>query len=453
MWVIIGAITLAVLDASIVNLALPAIARELHTSAARSLWVVNAYQLAILVALLPLSALGDRWGYRRIYRGGMALFTAASLATMLAQDMGSLIAARALQGLGASGIMAVNAALVRLIYPREILGRGMAINALVVAIAVMAGPSLAALILSLASWHWLFAINLPLGLCVWWFAGKALPANAPAPQQPPPLRLGDVLLNSAMFILLFWGAERLGLLRSEPDASAWTAMGLLLGALVLGVWHVQRQRRQAVPLLPVDLLRNPVFALSMGASMTAFAAQTLGFLALPFLLLEVYGRSALQAGWLMTAWPLAIAVVAPGVGRAIGRWPDGLLGGIGMGLFAAGLLALAWLPAQPTDSAIFWRMALCGVGFAFFQSPNNHTIVTSAPVHRSGAASGMLGTARLCGQTLGAVVLATIFAVHPTHDGGAESLALLIASASALCAGLCSVLRVGQKSQKTPRAV
>ena len=150
MLVIILGLTLSVLDSTLVNLALPAMARELQSSSAHTLWVVNSYQLASLV--LPLAALGERLGYRRVYLVGMLVFSLASLAAMLATSLPTLVAARTLQGLGAAGVMSVNAALVRLIYPRALLGRGMAVNSLVVATASMAGPSVAAAILSVASW-------------------------------------------------------------------------------------------------------------------------------------------------------------------------------------------------------------------------------------------------------------------------------------------------------------
>ncbi|HPU18895.1 MAG TPA: MFS transporter [Alicycliphilus sp.] len=444
MRVIILGLTLAVLDTSLVNLALPDIARLLQSDAAHSVWVVNAYQLATLIVLLPLSALGERWGYRRVYLVGMAVFAVASLGAMLAQSMAALIAARALQGLGAAGVMAVNAALVRLIYPRAQLGQGMALNSLVVATASMAGPTVAAAILSVASWHWLFAMNLPLGLYIWRLGRRALPANPPSAHHAPRFSAIDLLLNGAMFTLIFLGGSRLGVGAAAQTGGGAAGAWLLLAGLAVGALFLWRQRGLAAPLFPVDLLRIPVFALSMGSSVGAFCAQMMGFLALPFLLLQAHGRSHLQAGLLITAWPLATALVAPLAGRLIGRYPDGLLGGIGMAVFAAGLLSLGLMPAQPADWDMAWRMALCGAGFALFQSPNNHTIVTSAPLHRSGAASGMLGTARLTGQTLGAVLLAAIFALRPGHDGSAESLALLLAAGWAVAAGVCSSLRVRQ---------
>ncbi|WP_343589113.1 MFS transporter [Paracidovorax wautersii] len=449
MLVIILGLTLGVMDISIVNLALPGIARELQAGASDAIWIVNAYQLAALVLLLPLAALGDRLGYRRVYLVGMAVFTVASVGAMLATSLNGLILARALQGAGSAGIMSVNAAMVRLIYPRALLGRGVALNSLVVAGATMAGPSVAAAILSVASWPWLFALNLPLGIFTLWLGRRALPFN-PAKESGSgqPIALLDVALNIAMFTLIFIGVERLGV-RMEGAAGATAQAGgaatgwlLLAAGLAVGAVFLRRQWPLAAPLFPVDLLRIPVFALSMGASVGAFCAQMLAFLALPFLFLEVQGRSHVEAGLLMTVWPLAIVLVAPIAGRLIGRIADGLLGGVGMGVFAAGLLLLAWQPAHAAAWDIAWRMALCGAGFALFQSPNNHTIVTTAPLHRSGAASGMLGTARLTGQTLGAVLLAGIFAVWTGHDGRGESVALMVAAVSSVLSGISSSLRV-----------
>lgn len=447
MGVLVLGIALAVLDGTILNLALPDIARGFGATPAQAIWVVNGYQLATLVMLLPLAALGDRVGYRRVYLGGMALFALASLGAMVAPTLGTLIAARALQGLGAAGIMSVNAALVRLIFPRHQLGRGMAINSMVVATASVAGPTVAAAILSAADWPWLFAFNLPLGLLVFALGWRALPANTTAAAAGARIAPLDVLLNVAMFALLFIGADRLAVRPGDgaaPHGLAWDGLALVAAGLALGALHVARQRRQVAPLFPVDLLRIPVFALSMAASVNAFAAQTLAYLALPFLLLENWGRTHLQAGLLITAWPLAIVAMGPVVGRLIGRVPDGLLGGAGMALLAAGLGLLALLDgsaAPPGDGAMAWRLALCGVGFALFQSPNNHTIVGSAPLARSGAASGMLGTARLTGQTLGAVLLAGIFSLF---GAAAPLVALGAAAGCAAVAGVCSTLRVGR---------
>ena len=444
MLVILLGLAVSVLDGSLLNLALPALARDFGAPAEHTIWVVNAYQIASLVLLLPLAAVGERIGYRRVYLWGMALFALASLGAAFAPSLGTLIAARALQGLGAAGILSVNAVLVRLTYPRALLGRGLAYNSMVVAGASVAGPAVAAAILSVASWHWLLALNVPLGLLTLWLGRQALPHNPQlaGARDAKAFSLLDLLLNIAMFTLVFLGADALGMARKNPDGAALHAWLLLGAGLGIGAWHLRRQSRKLHPLFPMDLLRIPVFALSMASSVNAFCAQALAFLAMPFLLLETFGHTALEAGVLLTAWPAAIVTVAPLAGRLIGRYPDGLLGGVGMVVFAAGLWLLALLPAHPADLDVVWRLALCGAGFALFQSPNNHTIVTSTPLPRSGAGSAMVGTARLTGQTLGAIILATLFALWPGHDGTAETVALGCAGIFALVAGLCSSLRV-----------
>ncbi len=424
-------ITLAVLDGAIANVALPTIARNLNASAADSIWIVNAYQLAVTISLLPLASLGDRIGYRRVYLGGLALFTVASLGCALATSLPTLALARMIQGFGGAGIMSVNTALVRMIYPREHLGRGVAINAMVVAVASAVGPTLASGVLAIASWPWLFAINVPIGIAALVRGLRALPANVRHKGRYDYL---SAVMNAFVFGLLIFAVDGLGHGESRRYVAA-----ELLGAVVIGWFFVRRQLDQPAPLLPVDLLRIPVFALSIGTSICSFCAQMLAFVALPFMLQDTLGLSQVATGLLMTPWPLVIIGAAPLAGVLSDRYPAGLLGGIGLAIFAAGLLSLALLGGHPASFDICWRMALCGAGFGLFQSPNNRQMLASAPRERSGGASGMLGTARLTGQTLGAALVALIFGVAPQHG---PMIALLTATAFSLAAACVSVLRL-----------
>jgi DHA2 family multidrug resistance protein-like MFS transporter len=441
---IILGISLATLDGTIVNLALPGIARDLNASASQVVWVVNAYQIAILALLLPLAMLGDLVGYRRIYLLGLALFTAASFACAMSRSLPMLLAARTVQGMGAAGLMAVNAALVRLVYPQRLLGQGLAINSIVVATSSVAGPSIAAAILSVAGWPWLFAVNLPLGVVVLLLGSRAIPPNATPPIPGARLPMNDALLNAAMFILVFLGAEGFVAYAGgeQPASSLTRPVVLLLAGVAVGVFHLQRQRRQALPLFPIDLLRIPLFRLSICTSIGAFAAQMLTAIALPFLLLNALGRTPAEAGIVLTAWPLATVAVAPIAGRLIGRFPVGLLGGIGLAAMGIGLVLLAWLPQLPSLADMVWRMVICGLGFGLFQSPNNHAIVTTAPMHRSGGASGMLGTARLTGQSVAAVMMALLFALSAPHGGRAPLIAIGLAALCAFTASGFSLLRL-----------
>ncbi len=428
-------ITVAVLDGAIANVALPTIARELHASPAQSIWIVNAYQLAIIVSLLSLSFLGDMLGYRRVYQCGLVLFTCTSLFCALSDSLSMLTFARVLQGFGGAALMSVNTALIRIIYPQRHLGRGMGINSLIVAVSSAAGPTIAAAILSVASWQWLFLINIPVGIAALYLALRFLPDN----QQKSQGQRFDVasgVMNALTFGLLI---SLLSGFAQGVDGRLLLAELLLL--LVVGTLFIRRQLRMTFPLLPVDLFRIPVFALSIGTSVCSFCAQMLAMVSLPFFLQSALGRSEVATGLLLTPWPLATMVMAPIAGRLIERVHAGLLGAIGLAMFASGLFALALLPASPTDGDIIWRMILCGAGFGLFQSPNNHTIISSAPRHRSGGASGMLGTARLLGQASGAALVALMFNLFATQG---THLSLLLAGSFATVAALVSALRITQ---------
>jgi len=444
MAVILTGLGMSVLDVSMVNIALPTIAEAFRVDAARSVWVVNAYQLAVVSLLLPFAALGDRFGYRRVYLGGLALFALASAGCMLAGSLPALAAARAIQGIGAAAVMSVNSAMVRLVYPSDRLARGLALNSMVVAAATAAGPSVGAAILSLASWPFLFALNVPIGLLLLPLGWRALPRNPTHTVAQSRIGPLDVLLNAAMFSLLFIGVDTLaaGWRPSATTGSAATGIACIVAAFAVGTVYLRRERGKSTPLFPVDLLRNRLLALSLCTSVSAFAAQTLATIALPFLMLGSWGLAPAQAGLALTAWPLGLIAAAPFVARLVGRVPGGLLGGIGMGVMATGLLLMALLPQQPELTGVAWRLALCGIGFGLFQSPNNHIIVTSAPLGRSGAASGMLGTARLAGQSTGAVGVAAIFGIVAVADGTAPTAAIAIAAGVALAAAGVSLLRL-----------
>jgi DHA2 family multidrug resistance protein-like MFS transporter len=218
-------------------------------------------------------------------------------------------------------------------------------------------------------------------------------------------------------------------------------VALLAAGLAVGTFYVRRQRRQALPLLPVDLLRIRVFALSMATSVSAFAAQVLTFIALPFLMLDVWHLSALHAGLLLTAWPCGVVLVAPLAGALIGRYQGGLLAGIGLALLCAGMALVALMDGQPSTVQVAWRLLVCGIGFGLFQSPNNHTIVTSAPLSRAGAASGMLATARITGQATGAVLITLIFSLADTAGGLGPRAAIGVGALLSAGAAVFSVAR------------
>jgi len=422
---------MAVMDGAIANVALPTIAEDLRASPSFSIWIVNGYQLAVVISLLPLSSLGEIIGYRRVYLVGLALFTFASLFCALSHTLVLLTVARVVQGFGAAGIMSVNAALVRFTYPQKMLGRGIGINAFVVAVASAVGPTLAAGILSVATWPWLFAINIPFGIAAFFVGRMALPHT---PRMPRGFDWPSALLSTVVFGLGITAIDSAG--HGEP--LAYSVAGFMI-AMAAGYLLVRRQLGETSPLLPVDLMRIPIFALSILTSIASFCAQMLAYTALPFYLRYRFGFSVVDIGLLITPWPIAIAFAAPLAGRLVEHYPAGLLGGIGLLLFAGGLLSLAFLPTHPAAWDLVWRMALAGAGFGLFQAPNNRTLIAAAPRERSGGASGMLGTARLLGQTVGAALVALMLARYGI-DG--TRLSLLVAAGFAIVGGALSMLRL-----------
>jgi MFS transporter, DHA2 family, multidrug resistance protein len=439
-WSVVGiwlALTMAVLDGAIANVALPTIARELGASPGMSVWIINAYQLTITILLLPLAALGDRIGYKCIYIPGLAIFTLGSLGCALGGTLPLLIAARVFQGIGAACIMSMNAALVRATYPAKMLGRGIGYNAMVLSMSAAAGPTLAALILTVASWPWLFLINLPIGVAALIVGRRSLPDPHGHGQ---PFDWISALLSAVMMGGIVFGAEDFA---REGNS---LALGLVAIGLISGAVLVRRERADPRPLIPLDLLRIPIFSLSIAASVVSFGAQMLAYVALPFLFQSVLGRSVVATGLLMTPWPIAVGIAAPFAGRLADRVNAGLLGSIGLAIFAGGLFLLSRLGASPDNFQIAWRMAVCGLGFGLFQSPNNRLIVSAAPKPRSGAAGGMLATARLLGQTAGAVAVGAAF--HLSGVGIAPRLLLAASIAALIAAGLSlSRLRVAPPSR------
>jgi DHA2 family multidrug resistance protein-like MFS transporter len=430
------ALTMAVLDGAIANVALPTIARELSATPAYAVWVVNGYQLAIVVSLLPLSALGEEIGYRRVFLGGVIAFTAASAACALSHSLPTLIFMRVIQGLGAAGIMSVNGALLRFTYPPSLLGRGVGLNALVVSAAAAFGPTVASGVLALGPWEWLFAINVPIGVVTFLLGRRSLPSS---PKEGK-FDTVSTCLNVLTFGLGFTGIDAL-----THGGEARLGSAELLAATISGVALIWRSNGQTRPLAPIDLLKNRLFAMSVVTSIASFSAQMLAFVSLPFYLQGVLHRSQVETGLLMTPWPVAAGVAAFIAGQLADKFSAAVLSAAGLAVLGLGLLSMGLLPSETTPLAIAGFMATCGLGFGFFQSPNNRTMLSAAPLQRSGAAGGMLATSRLTGQTIGATIAAITFRLAD-H---AESIALVVAALSAFAAALASLSRLRYENPVT----
>lgn len=428
-------LVMTVLDVTLVNVALPVMASAFGVSDSAVVWIVTIYQLLITMLILPVSSYGDIHSYKRSFLTGVAVFTLSSALCAASTNFAIILASRALQGIGAACVMGVNIALTRLIYPREVLGRGMALNAMVIAVATASGPTLAGAILSVASWHWLFLINVPFGILAFALGYRLLPKN-PAKANKGTFDRISAVENMISFGLIFFALGNFA-----RKGNTLTGIVLLAAGLAVGYFYIRRQRGRTAPMFPLDLFRIKLYTLSICTSISSFIAQNLAMISLPFLFLGGMGYSEITTGLLMTPWPLATMLVSPLAARFVEKHNPGKTAATGMGIYGLGLILLLMLPAgSVAEWDIAWRMAVCGIGFGMFQTPNNIVMILATPVHRTGGAGGMQSTARLVGQTLGATSVTLIFAFMASNIQ-AVRVCLWSAFGFALLAGIFSLSR------------
>ncbi len=446
LWAILAvlfAVSLGVLDGVIANLALPTIAEDLGISASESIWIVNVYQISIVVSLLLFAAVGDYIGYKRVYLAGLALFMATSLGCALSWNFTSLLVFRVIQGVGASAVMSINTSIVRIIYPRRMLGRGLGINSTVVSVMAALGPTVAGAILAVTDWSWLFLVNVPMGIVAIALGYKYIPQN-PMLQSKLAFKLKDAVLHIITFGLLFAVVTSF-----SHGAKLWVVVALLVLFVSVCYIFVRSQLKREYPILPFDLLKIPIFTLSVITSILSFVAQMSTMVALPFFLQIQLGCSAVETGLLIAAWPALNIITAPIAGFLVERYHAGVLGGIGLTMLTIGLLSLGAISVDNfTRFDIIWRLALCGLGFGIFQPPNNSVLLASAPLHRSGSASGMMATSRLMGQTLGASLVAMLFYIIPQQSANQI---LYVSGGFAAMATVLSLSRLSLPLPKTLR--
>lgn len=423
-------LSMTVLDVSMVNVALPGIARDLDVSPSSVTWVVNAFQLVLVGLLLPAASLGEVLGFRRVYQWGVAIYVLGALGATFAPTLPMLVLCRALQGIGCAAMMSLNAGLMRFIYPSRMLGSAIAIIALTVALSSAAGPTVGSIIITLGGWSSLFLLAVPIGLGVLLLGARALPE---VPAQPRRFDGLSALLNLLGFVSLFLGLDML------PHI---LLLGLVLMVFAAGCLFllVARLAHDPAPLLPLDLLRIRPVRLAISASSCMFAAQAMLYVALPFHLTAA-GRSVAEIGLMVSPWPLAVAMAASIAGRIVDRINSALPCIVGSCVVGAGLVTMALLPPQGAIWPFMVAMFCSGLGFGSFQTPNNRTILGAAPRHRAASAGGMQSTARVLGQAAGTTTVAMVFHFGAQAGGVRAEFALLMGAALAVMAALFNTVR------------
>lgn len=419
---VLFAMAAAVLDASSVNIALPSIANGIGVEPSVAAWLVIAYQGALVAGLLPLAAIGERFGYRPIFVAGTTLFAVCAAGASCAPGFGFLVVFRALQGIGAAAIMALGVALLRQIVAEEELGRAIGWNAMTVALLSAAGPTTGVLLLGFGSWRFVFAGSVLL-------AGISLSATFALPMRRG---VGGQLDGTGL--LVYVAVVPALVVAAGISRQSLLVAALLLTAGVTGIGLlVRRDRRRIRPFLPLPLFRSPRFSQSVMASVLCFTAMSLALLMLPFALHDRLGLSARGTALMMTPWPLAVLMTTPVTARLLDRVHPARLCATGTFVLACGLVTLA---VATQACGILWHVfgiVLCGVGFGLFQTPNNRTMFLAAPAHRAAWAGGVQGTARLAGQVTGALTASILLsaAIIETASSSAFGIAALAALASA----------------------
>ena len=429
-------IAIGVIDSSITNIALPTISKNLNVLPATTVWIINAYTITIIATLLPFSALAEQIGFRRLLRIGIVIFMLGAIGSMFANSLEHLIVTRIIQGIGCSAFMSLFGGLVRNIYPRRLLATGISLNAMVVGAAALISPSLGAFIIGIASWHWIYGFTIPLCLL-------ALILTLYVPRVKRVEKPFDYL--SAVLNALALG----GFIAFLDLAFSHTVISLCLLAVSVISGYVVYKRAQTdhSPLVPIDLLKNISFRDAVIVSAMSFAAASLTMISAPFYFQHELHMSTKTVGLLFSAWPIAGLIISPIAARLSNKYPASVLAGSGSLIMCFGLVILLFLP-EDSPPIYFGLCLFCaGLGFGFFQTPNNKAILLSAPPHRSSATGGMQSTARLFGQCTGAALVALCFTISP-ENGHYNGITL-----GAIVIGLASLVNLSRYIRKTDTSV
>ena len=386
-WVLVGTIlgsTIAYIDESVVNIALPTIERDLATSAAVVQWLVNAYTLCLAALLLIGGATADRFGRRKMFIVGVSIFAAASLFCGLSPNVAVLILARAVQGLGAALLIPCSLALIGATFAEDERGRAIGTWAAFSAIAVAVGPILGGWIVDHFSWRWIFLINPALALPAIWIASRHIPESV------DPLASGKLDWTGGVFALSGLASICFGLIGAP--AFGWTdarVIASLAGGLVLVGAFLWTERHSAAPMLPLDLFRSRTFSAINLLTLLLYAALAAAFFFLPFALIQVYGYSSLLAGAAFLPFTIIMALLS--------RWSGGLVDRLGARLpLVIGPVVVAigfGLLALTVRGGAYWAflasLAVVGLGMAVTVAPLTTTVINAVPAHQTGVASGV----------------------------------------------------------------
>lgn len=449
--VIVAALSLGVyiaaLDNSIVNAVLPVVADAFNTDLASIEWVVTSYLLVQSALFLTFGRLGDLWGHKRVYLAGLAIFVASSALCGLAPSTMFMVAARALQAVGASMMIANLAAILTSVFPPEQRGRAVGIQATIVYVGLATGAPLGGWLTDALGWRSIFYVNVPLGIIA-----LLLGSRVTVPRRTDGRREPFDLAGAAVFVL---GLSLLLLGLNQGHAWGWTSAAvvgsLLVGVVLLAAWVVVELRTPS-PMLDLRLFARPTFSAPVVSTLLSYGASISTSFLLPFALILGRDLSPAQAGLVLTAQPIVMAVTASISGALSDRIGTRIPATGGMVALAVGLFLLSQVTISTPIPLIVGMLLLTGLGIGLFTSPNNSAVLGSVSVQQRGVANGILGTARTLGMLLGIALAGAVYATMLGHAGdGGESGVLQAAGVGLLVASV--IAAVGAATSATRPAV
>ncbi|WP_280272010.1 DHA2 family efflux MFS transporter permease subunit [Nocardia wallacei] len=399
------------LDMTIVAVANPAIMTDLHTDITKVIWVTSAYLLAYAVPLLVTGRLGDRYGPKNIYLIGLAVFTAASLWCAVSANVEMLIAARAVQGLGAALMTPQTMAVITRTFPPDKRGAAMGLWGGVAGLATLVGPILGGVLVDWQGWNWIFYINVPIGIIAFVLAVWLVPS---LDTQEHKFDVVGVVLSAAGMFLLVFGIQE----GNAHDWNAWIWAMIIAGLVVLGLFVVNQARNKGEPLVPLSLFRDRNFALSsvaiaaMGAAITALMVPSY------FYLEAVREFSPTRSALVFAPMAIVTGLTAPFIGKVSDRMPPRILPTVGFTLFAASVFGFAALMKPDSSIPLFLVIAaVAGLSNSCIWAPLASTATRNLPVHQAGAGAGVYNTTRQVGSVLGSAAISALVSARMTAQG------------------------------------
>lgn len=419
-------IFLATIDGSIVNIALPSLVAELHTDFATVQWVVLGYLLINVTLMLGVGRLADMIGKKYLYSIGFVVFTIGSALCGLSSNVYMLIACRVFQAFGAVLMAALGTAIVTEAFPMAERGRALGINGLMVSLGIISGPTLGGLILGVASWHWIFFVNLPIGVVGIFMVTRFVPNRRPAGGQRFDF-VGAVTLFIGLFSLLI--GLTIGQNISFVD---WRVLVLFAASLVILAVFVRFELKVTQPMIDLRLFQNALFSVNLVTGFLIFVAGAGSGLLMPFFLEGVKGFDPTKTGLILAVVPLATGVIAPWAGSLSDRFGSRPLTLLGLAILLIGYIAISTLDQNVSVLGYILRFLPVGFGLGVFQSPNNSAIMGSAPRERLGVASGLLAITRTLGQTTGIAVMGALWASQVSMRAGGVPISMTLENTSGL---------------------